>query len=98
MEGESAESRPSIAVRPNEPLPEGWKELFNVNTGKVCWWYTRTREILVATQLPHFSIANTADIRGNEGLLKRLGERCGSDRGIKQTMALYRILLVATGH
>lgn len=25
-----------MAVRPNEPLPEGWKEKFNVVTGKVC--------------------------------------------------------------
>ena len=42
VEGESAESEPSIAVRPNEPLPAGWKEMFNVTTGKVClgWFVT----------------------------------------------------------
>lgn len=34
-EGVSAESEPSVAVRPNEPLPEGWKEKFNAVTGKV---------------------------------------------------------------
>lgn len=34
-EGESAESEPSVAIRPNEPLPEGWKEIFNATTGKV---------------------------------------------------------------
>lgn len=36
VEGESRESAPSVAVRPNEPLPEGWKESFNAVTGKVC--------------------------------------------------------------
>lgn len=36
VEGDSAESKPSVAVRPNEPLPEGWKENFNTITGKVC--------------------------------------------------------------
>lgn len=36
-EGTSAESEPSVAVRPNEPLPEGWKEKFNAVTGKV--WF-----------------------------------------------------------
>lgn len=35
VEGDSAESEPSVAVRPNEPLPEGWKEKFNAVTGKV---------------------------------------------------------------
>lgn len=35
VEGDSAESEPSVAVRPNEPLPEGWKEKFNAATGKV---------------------------------------------------------------
>lgn len=34
-EGVSAESEPCVAVRPNEPLPEGWKEKFNAVSGKV---------------------------------------------------------------
>lgn len=34
-EGDSAESDPSAAVRPNQPLPQGWTEKFTAMTGKV---------------------------------------------------------------
>ncbi|CAM9191761.1 unnamed protein product, partial [Ectocarpus sp. 6 AP-2014] len=41
-EGDSAESEPSVAVRPNEPLPEGWKENFNATTGKSVYTNVKT--------------------------------------------------------
>eukprot|EP00752_Nemacystus_decipiens_P005143 g4667.t1 len=41
-EGVSAESEPSVAVRPNQPLPEGWKEKFNAVTGKSVYTNVKT--------------------------------------------------------
>ncbi|CAM9256660.1 unnamed protein product [Scytosiphon promiscuus] len=41
-EGDSAESEPSVAIRPNEPLPEGWKEKFNAVTGKSVYTNIKT--------------------------------------------------------
>ncbi|CAM9115568.1 unnamed protein product [Hapterophycus canaliculatus] len=42
VEGDSAESEPSVAVRPNEPLPEGWKEKFNATTGQSVYTNVKT--------------------------------------------------------
>ncbi|CAN0071751.1 unnamed protein product, partial [Sphacelaria rigidula] len=50
VEGESAESEPSVAVRPNEPLPAGWKEVFNVTTGKSVYKNLKTNQ--TCTQRP----------------------------------------------
>ncbi|CAM9340887.1 unnamed protein product, partial [Discosporangium mesarthrocarpum] len=43
-EGLSEESAPSRTVRPNTPLPEGWKEIFNPSTGKMLYKNIKTNQ------------------------------------------------------